>query len=314
MQEEPSVRVGVVGTGVMGGHHTRVASTLPGCELVGIYDAATERATQVAVQYGIAAFPTLPALCAAVDAVIIASPTITHAEVAGACLQAGCHVLLEKPIAVTLDEAQALVDLEAQSDRVLMIGHIERYNPATTTLLSLLNPDDLFAGEWHRLSPVAGRDQSADIILDLMIHDLDLVLACIPAPVVGLEAVGHAVRGELIDHVTASLRFASGATAILTASAVSQERVRRARLFAREVQYTVDFGSRKVWRHTGGAACAVEQIPVPQGDPLATEQAHFLQAIRTGATPATSAAAGMEALRLALAIQQSVTERCLAYA
>ncbi|HEY3377811.1 MAG TPA: Gfo/Idh/MocA family oxidoreductase, partial [Armatimonadota bacterium] len=211
--------MGVVGTGVMGGHHTRVAAMLPGCQLVGIYDANQARATEVADQFGAATFPSLDALCENVDAVIVASPTVTHAEVGAHCLQAGCHVLLEKPIAATVAEGEKLYAISQQSDRLLMIGHLERFNPAVTAVLSLISHDELFALELQRLSPTPGRDRSADIIFDLMIHDLDLLLAFTGSPIIAISAMGHYVRSDFIDHVTALLRSDKGVTATLTASA-----------------------------------------------------------------------------------------------
>jgi predicted dehydrogenase len=291
---------------------------LPGCDLVGIYDADPARAEAVAQQHGAQAYTSMSALCAAVDGVIVATPTVTHAEVATACLQAGCHVLLEKPIAATVEEAEALVAFSRTCDRVLMIGHVERYNPAVTAALSLVAPTELFACELQRLSTAPGRDRSADIIFDLMIHDIDLVLAFAQSPVQSIQAMGHCLRGDLIDHVTALVRFASGVTATLTASAVSQERIRRARLFGQSAQFSIDFASREVSIHRQGQssiaqadgqyflASQVEQLLVPNREPLAVEQDHFLHAIRTGSTPMTSAEAGLQALQLAHAIQTAV--------
>jgi len=326
MRNRTPIRIGVVGTGVMGGHHARVAASLAGCQLMGIYDVNFARAEEVATPFGVPALRELPALCEQVEAVIVASPTVTHAEVATICLQHGCHVLLEKPIAATVAEAEALIPLSRACDRILMIGHIERYNPAFVTLHSLVDPAALFDCELQRLSPVPGRDRTADIIFDLMIHDLDLALALTGSTLRTLSATGHRIRSEFIDHVSAMLSFANGATARLTASAVSQERVRRGRLFTSNAQYTVDFASREVWIHRQGHSSLgssdgqyqimhqVEQILVPNKEPLAAEQQHFLQAIATGSTPDTSAENGLAALKLAYAIQQAVQEQLTAIA
>jgi predicted dehydrogenase len=318
MLHSTPLRVVIVGTGVMGGHHTRVAAMSRDCTLVGIYDASAERAEQVARQHGVQAFTSLEEACAAADAVIVATPTNTHAEVAERCLRAGCHVLLEKPIAATVAEAEALVAYSTTVDRVLMIGHVERFNPAVTVLLSLLKPEEIIACELQRLSTTPGRDRSADIIFDLMIHDLDLVAAFTQSEVAAVAAMGHCVRSALIDHVTAMLRFARGATATLTASSISQERVRRARIFTQHALFTVDFASREVWIHRHGKSSLaaedgqyllssqVEQILVPPKEPLAVEQEHFFQAIRTGTAPLTSAEVGLAVLRTAYAIQTQV--------
>ena len=252
MDQVAPIRVGVIGTGVMGGHHTRVAAMLPACQLIGIYDPNHARAEEVAVQFGVSTFPSIDALCGAVDAVIIASPTFTHAEIGASCLQAGCHVLLEKPIAGTVADGQALLETSRRSDRVLMIGHLERFNPVVTVALSLVQKNPLFAIELQRLSPNPPRDCSADIIFDLMIHDLDLTLAFCGSSVSTMAAVGHRARCNFIDHVTAILRFQNGMTATLTASAVSQERVRMGRLFSRNAQISLNLASREVWIHRHG--------------------------------------------------------------
>jgi predicted dehydrogenase len=315
VQQQTETRIGVIGTGVMGGHHTRTAAMHSGCTLVGIYDMDAERTEHLARQYGVTAFRTSEELCAAVDAVIVATPTRTHARVAAACLQAGCHVLLEKPIAMNSAEAEDLVAVSRDTDRILMIGHVERFNPAITVLLSVLDPAEVLALETVRLSPTAGRDQSADVIFDLMIHDIDLALACTRAQSEQVQAMGHCVRGALIDHVTAMLRFTSGATATLTASWVSHERTRKLRVLTRAAQFTVDCAAREVWVHRYGLssyaddderpyqATLVEQLAVPNRDPLTQEQEHFFQAIHTGATPVTSAEMGLQTLRIAEMIQ-----------
>lgn len=323
MRNTPAIRVGVIGTGVMGGHHTRVASTLPGCQLVGIYDTNYARAEEIGAQFGILALSEIPALCAAVDAVIVATPTVTHAEIGAMCLQHGCHVLLEKPIAATVCEAEELIRIEQQCGRLLMIGHIERYNPAFITLRELLKSDDVFDIEFQRLSTAPGRDRTADIIFDLMIHDIDLALALAATAPSSVSAMGHSVRCGFIDHVSAHIRFANNLTVRLTASAVCQERMRQARLYALDAQYTVDFASREVWIHRMGQSSIakadgqyvigqqVEQLLVPNKEPLAAEQEHFLKSIREQTRPHTHSEDGIAALRLAYAIQQSVNDQLM---
>ncbi|HEX2949239.1 MAG TPA: Gfo/Idh/MocA family oxidoreductase [Armatimonadota bacterium] len=326
MHQYSPIRVGIVGTGVMGGHHTRVASTMPQSHLIGIFDPDTARATQIASQFGVSAFESLEALCSAVDAVIIASPTFTHAKVAATCLQAGCHVLLEKPIAATVAEGEQLVELSHRLDHILMIGHLERYNPAVTTVLSLMNRHDLFAVEFQRLSPTPGRDRSADIIFDLMIHDIDLALAFGGCAVKSVSAVGHRAKYDFIDHVTALLRFENGVTVTLTASAVSNERRRIGQIFTREAQFSLDLANREVWTHRFGQstlatpegqkyqASQVEQIYFPNREPLAIEQEHFYQSISQKTAPQTTADSGLQVLRLAQQIQDKVNEQLLTLA
>ena len=324
MGHNDPIRMGIIGTGVMGGNHTRVASTLHGCRLVGIYDPASEHAEKVAKNYNITAFPSLDVLCASVDAVVVASPTDTHAEVATQCLQFGCHVLIEKPIAAVVADGEALVALSKQSDRVLMIGHLERYNPAVSVVRSLIRQDELFSFELHRLSPTPPRDRSADIIFDLMIHDIDLAFAFSGAPLSSMTAMGLCVRCGFIDHVTALLRFTNGITAVLTASAVSQQRVRQGRFFTASAQFTIDLASREVSIHRHGLASIPredghyyqashsEQILVPNRDPLTVELEHFLQVIRSGDSPVTTPEDGLAALRLAQQIQDAVNVQLVA--
>jgi len=315
------VRVGVVGTGVMGGHHARVAASLPGSALVGIHDPDTQRARQVAADYETTAFATLEELCAEVEAVIVASPTMSHGETAGRCIEAGLHVMVEKPISATIAEADRLVALSQKGGTLLMVGHVERFNPAVITARNMLDPKEIFDCNLQRLSTVSGRDRSVDIVLDLMIHDIDLALAFTGAGVTAVAATGHKIRGDLIDHVTALLRFDNGATAMLAASAVSQTRVRVGNFHTRTELFTVDFASRELTIRRGGRSSLaqenvryvtesqVEQVLVPNQEPLALEQTHFLQSIRNGTQPEPNGKDGLTALRVACDVQAMVLAR-----
>lgn len=310
--------MGIIGTGVMGGHHARVAASLPGSTLVGIYDPDIERARRVAADYQTSAFPTLEHLCAEVEAVVVASPTVTHGEIASKCLGAGLHVLLEKPIAATVRDAEDLVALSERVGKFLMIGHVERFNPAVITARSMLNSSRIFDCSLQRLSTVSGRDRSVDIVLDLMIHDIDLALAFTGSTVTSVVATGHKIRGELIDHVTALLRFDNGATATLAASAVSQARVRVGHFHTPTELFTVNFASRELTIRRGGRSTLaqenvryvtesqVEQVLVPNQEPLALEQTHFLESIRNGTQPEPNGKNGLTALRVACDIQTMV--------
>jgi len=303
----------------MGGTHTRVASAHPGCTLLGIFDTDLACAEQVGRQYEVNVYSALDELCAQVDAVIIATPAATHGEVAAACLQAGRHVLLEKPMTATVDEARTLAALSRQMDRVFMVGHVERYNPAVTVLLSLLDPSALFSCDIQRLSPAPGHDLSVNIIFDLMIHDLDLVLAYTRSPVVAVTAVGQSIRSTTMDHVSALVRFANGATATLITSWVSHERLRAGRLFTRDVQYLIDYANRelRVLTHDGSTlttrdghtvrANRLEQVQVPYREPLAAELDHFCQAIHTGTPPLTGADSSVRAVELAYAVHTAAS-------
>lgn len=313
-----AIRVGVAGTGVMGGRHARVAAILAGSRLTGVYDPNEARAAEIAGTYGVPATGSIGELCELADAIIVASPTITHGDVGKQCLSAGCHVLLEKPIAASRQEAEELVATAASKGVHLMVGHVERFNPAVMTALSMINGDQVFDCAFQRLSPVTGRDRSVDIVLDLMIHDIDLALCFTHSQVADVSAIGQTIRGEFIDHVTALLRFANGATATLTASAVSQARVRNGVLYSRKAQYRLDLAARDVTVVRDGRSVLsadregytigsqVEQILVPAQEPLQNELQAFLDGIRRGQAPQPDGTAGLQALNVALEVQEKV--------
>jgi len=304
----------------MGAYHTRTAAMARDCRLIGIYDAEYACAERVAQQYSTTPYRSIADLCAEVDGVIIASPTKTHVEVAAACLSAGVHVLLEKPMATSPAEAEELLALSRRIARVLMIGHVERFNPAFIAMQSLLAEHELFACDLQRVSVAPGRDQSVDIILDMMIHDLDQVLALAGTHTATHAASGHSIRGQYIDHATALLSFSHGLSAVLTASAVGHEGMRIGRFYARDCQFVLDFANRSLCVHHYGTshyangegeqyqAHQVEQILLPKKEPLALEQEAFLRAIRTGIPPVTDAETALAVLRLAEAIQKSINQ------
>lgn len=316
--EQDTVRVGVAGTGVMGGRHARVAAMLAGSHLCGIYDPDPNRAAEVAKSCNTRVARSIDELCEWVDAVVVASPTITHGVIGKRCLAAGCHVLLEKPIAASREEAEELVSVAEREKVYLMAGHVERFNPAVMTALTMINGDQVFDCAFQRLSPVTGRDRSVDIVLDLMIHDIDLALTFTHSHVVDVSAVGQTVRDHLIDHVSALLRFANGATATLTASAVSQARVRAGVLYSRKAQYCLDLAARDVTVVRDGRSVLsadregytigrqVEQILVPAQEPLQNELQAFLDGIRSRQAPQPDGRAGLEALEVALGVQERV--------
>jgi predicted dehydrogenase len=306
---EGRTRVGVVGVGALGRHHARVWSGLPGSQLVGVLDTNAQRASETAMAYGCRSFPDLRSLLAEVDAVSIAVPTVDHHRVGKQALEAGRHVLVEKPMTSSLTEADDLIDLARARGVVLQVGHIERFNPATETLLAA-GKGARFV-EVHRLGSFSPRSLDIDVVLDLMIHDLDIVLALDGTAPVQIEAVGIPVLTPRVDIANARLRFASGLIANLTASRVSVERVRKFRVFAPRTYVSADFTAREaqVYRleadEAGRPRIASERRGAPDEEPLQRQAAAFLRAIQEG----TDAVVGGEDGRRALALAHAVLGR-----
>ncbi len=240
---ESVVRAGVVGVGALGRHHARVWAGVPGARLVGVHDSDAARAAEVAAAHGCRAYPDLGSLLADTDALSIAVPTVEHHAVARQALEAGRDVLVEKPMTATLAEADDLVACAASRGRILQVGHIERFNPATAALLTVGRGARFV--EVHRLGSFSPRSLDVDVVLDLMVHDLDIVLALDGTEPVQIEAVGVPVLTPKVDIANARLRFASGLIANLTASRVSLEKVRKFRVFAPRTYVSADFTARE---------------------------------------------------------------------
>jgi predicted dehydrogenase len=305
------VRVGVVGVGALGQHHARIYAQLPGARLLGVHDLDGARARQVADRHGVPVFESLADLLSAVDAVSVAVPTIDHHRVARPLLDAGKHVLVEKPLASTLSEADDLIQAAAESRALFQVGHVERFNPAFGLLRSAAKAPRFI--EVHRLSTLSTRSLDIDVVLDLMIHDLDLVLALDSSEPVQVDAVGVPVLTSRVDIANARLRFASGLIANLTASRVSTERVRKFRVFAPRTYVSADLAAREaqVYRLEGEGEqpeIRIEQVSAPEQEPLQLELAAFLEAVREGSNPAVSGADGRRALALALCVLDRIRE------
>ena len=296
-------RVGVVGVGALGQHHARVYRTLAGVELVGVHDADRARASAVARQHECRAFDHVEELLAATDAVSVAVPTLDHHQVSRTVLEAGKDVLVEKPMTTTLQEADDLIALARSRGAVLQVGHIERFNPAVDVLLARVERPRFI--EVHRLGSFSPRSLDIDVVLDLMIHDLDIVLAVDGSEAVQVDAVGVPVLTPRVDIANARLRFASGLIANLTASRVSAEKVRKFRVFAPRTYVSADFAARevRVYRLKGGSGgppeIAVERMAAPDQEPLRRQLEAFVSAVRARSTPAVTGQDGRRALALA---------------
>jgi len=312
----PPVRVGVIGAGSLGFHHARLLRGVPGVAFHGIYEANAERAGVVSRELEIQAHPTLDALLADVDAVSIVVPTPLHHQVAMAALARGKHLLIEKPITVTLAEADELLDLADRQGVVVQIGHIERFNRAVRAALPYVD-HPLFIDS-DRLAPFNPRGSDVAVVLDLMIHDIDLVLTLTGSPVTEVSAAGLPVLTPSIDIADARLRFASGAVATITSSRVSKDRMRKLRIFQRNGYLSLDLaaGTGEMYRLRGDVDLAtlarqaqpleafVERVPLeaPEGEPLKLELESFAAALRGEAPVSVTARAGRDALAVALQI------------
>ena len=304
------IRAGVIGVGHLGQHHARLYTSLPGSQLIGVVDQSIERAQVVAERHGARVFRTADELLPHVDVVSIAVPTSGHYAVVQACLNAGKHVLVEKPIAITLEEAQELVQLAKQRGCCLQVGHSERFNP----IMAIMRP---FIGqpvfiECHRLSSFSERGIDVDVVLDLMIHDLDLVLSLNPGPVEEVRAAGVAVLSSSIDIANARIQFQSGCVANLTSSRVSTNKMRRLRLFQRDNYLSIDFQTRQgmICRRNAKAgerpAVEVEQFQGGDEEPLKLQLESFLHAAGTGTRPVVSGEDGAAAVDIAHQVLRAI--------
>ncbi len=338
------MRIAVIGTGVFGRNHLRVYRELArgghGVQLAAVVDPSADARAAATAEYGIPAFATVADMLAsgiAVDAASVTTPTVHHADASLALLAAGIDVLIEKPIAPTLAEADDILEAAERYGRVVQVGHLERFNPAVTAALPLLHKPMFF--ESHRLSIFTPRALDVDVVLDLMIHDLDVVLTLAQSPVREVRAVGLPVLSRKVDIANVRVEFESGAVANFTASRVSTERVRKLRFFQPHQYLSLDFARQDLLMIDVTAAASLtpaqleavfaqrqaadgakdnpqhpteglslRKIPTEQGEPLRLEIEDFLHSVRTLATPRVSGADGRRALALALQIQAEIED------
>lgn len=317
-QPQP-IRVGVIGVGNMGQHHTRVLSLLKDVELVGVSDINVERGLDTASKYRVRFFENYLDLLPHVDAVCVAVPTRLHHTVGMNCLQAGVHVLIEKPIAASITEAESLVNAAAEFNCILQVGHIERFNPAFQELSKVLKTEELLALEADRMSPYSNRANDVSVVLDLMIHDIDLLLELASAPVVKLTASGSSCSDSgYLDYVTATLGFANGMVATLTSSKVTHRKIRRITAHCKNSLTEADFLNHEILIHRQTTAnCMtdygqvlyrqdglIEKVYTSNIEPLHAELEHFVNCVRGGNQPSVGGEQALKALRLASSIEQ----------
>src|SRR3954468_14959293 len=301
-----SLRIAVIGVGHLGKHHARILSTLPGASLTAVVDTNAARASEIAAAHGSTAVTSYRDVLGRVDAVTLAVPTELHREIALPFLDAGVHVLVEKPMARSLAEADDMIQAAAKSGAVLAVGQTERFNPAVAAARPMLS-DPRFI-EVHRLGTFPERSLDIDVVFDLMIHDLDVVLSIVRSEVESIDAVGVPVLTGRVDIANARLRFANGCIANLTASRISRDRVRKIRFFQPAAYLSIDYAAQKleVWRLTkgGGAMPSIEggELPVTTEEPLKRELADFIAAVRDRRPPLVDGVQGRRALELATRI------------
>lgn len=301
------IRVGVAGVGAIGKNHARVLSELGGGILAAIYDVDYARASAMAAEYGGTPVSTMEELISLTDAVTVATPTVSHFEIGRRLLEAGKHLLIEKPITDNTDEARGLVELAKARGCVLQVGHIERFNPVLSLLEARLNHPQFI--EAHRLSPFPNRSIDIGVVLDLMIHDLEIILHLVRSEIESLDAVGVPVLTRREDIANARLRFRNGCVANITASRISPERMRKIRVFQGDCYLSLDYQAQegKIFRREG-LAIVQEEVSVEKDEPLKLELAAFVECARAGSTPRVSGQEAADALAVALEITRLIEQ------
>lgn len=303
---ENSVRIAVAGAGAFGRNHIRVLKELLQANLTGVYDLNTLHAEATAKEFGIIAFPDLAALCENADACIVAVPTIAHAEVGCALLESGLDILVEKPIALDLVSAQQLVDTAANHNRILQVGHLERFNPAIVALEQAITLPLFF--EIHRLSVFTPRSLDVDVVLDLMIHDIEILLAITGKEPTGIQAAGIHILSEKVDIANVRMEFPGGVIANLTASRASTEKVRKLRVFQPGAYLSLDYAKQELFGIEIGPQRQVRIKPrlVLKNEPLRLELEAFLNSVTTREKPKVDGPTSLRALKVALEVVDKI--------
>jgi len=308
------MRTAVVGVGYLGRFHAQKYATLPNSEFVGIADPSGSARDAVSAELRVASYADYRDLLGRVDAVSIVTPTPSHFAVAKEFLEAGAHVLVEKPMTTTVEEGVGLIEAARRAKRILQVGHLERFNAAVQAVQPILTVPRFI--ESARLAPFKHRGTDVDVVLDLMIHDIDLILSIVRSPVVAVDAIGSSVFSKEIDIANARLRFANGCVANATASRVSLKTERRLRLFQDDAYVSMDLHQKvlTVIRKQAGVGAdgmpqvAIEENTYEQGDALKAEIEAFLDAAATGCAPPVTGEDGLLALRTAVSIAEQVAD------
>src|SRR5215207_1132278 len=327
-----SIRLGVIGTGSMGKNHARIFGEMPRAQFTAVLDSNVDTARQIAAQYGAKSAATLEEFCHTIDAATVATPTVTHFEFAKALLERGKHVLVEKPFTETPEQARELCDLAHSRGLVLQVGHIERFNPVMSALEQRLGAPRFI--EATRLSPYPGRSLDVGVVLDVMIHDLEIILHLVRSSWVQVDAVGVAILSKREDIANVRIRFANGCVANITASRISQDKLRKIRVFQSGAYLSLDYQKQEgyllrlagegekestflgkllgaasggtIVTEFAGKKIVREPVPIEKDEPLKRELVSFVECARAGAQPKVSGREATAALELALEITRQV--------
>ena len=305
-----TIRAAVIGVGHLGRYHAQKYAGLPDCELIGVVDTDSERAESVGEELNVPAYTALESILGRADAVSIATPTQLHFEVGKACLEAGMHVLIEKPLAATAEQGEALVSLARRHERILQVGYLERFNPAFLACLPRIKCPRFI--ETIRISPYVGRGADVDVVLDLMSHDLDLVCSMVDCPIRTLHAVGLSLMTSSTDLAHVHMVFQNGCVANLTASRISAKAERKMRLFQKNRYFSIDFSTSTAREYTtegrtGSETPIVEEpVQVQPGDALLMEIQAFLSAVRGEAPLIVGGEEGLRAMSVAARVMEDI--------
>jgi len=304
------VKVAVIGVGHVGRHHARLYAELPDIELVGVVDIQQQRAEEIAALHKTTSFTNYRELFGKVDAVSLAVPTVEHARIGVDLMEHGIDVLVEKPMASTLEQGRALIDAAGLHKRILQVGHVERFNPVVTVARQRATKPQFF--EIHRLAAFSPRSLDIDVVLDLMIHDIDIVLSLVPAAVREVRAVGIPVLSHKADIANARVEFEDGCVANFTASRVSFEKTRKLRFFQPHDYISVDYASQTGTMVSLRMGRVIEQKLEPANEePLKLQLAAFAESVRNRLGPLVSGEDGLRALELAMRINSAIAERLM---
>jgi predicted dehydrogenase len=301
------IKVVVVGVGHLGSRHARIYSELPGVELVGVLDSDRERTKEIAEQYNCLPFTKLEDIPSSVEAISVVVPTDRHYEVAAELMERGYHLLIEKPITDNVSHARELLRLAERSNLLIQVGHVERFNPGILEIEKIVKAPRFI--ECHRNAPFQPRGTEVGVVLDLMIHDLDIILYLVSSPVASLEAVGATVLSQHEDIANARIKFKSGCIANITTSRVSPSKMRKIRIFQDDAYISLDYMAQtaQIYRKEAGRIFA-DELQIPRGEPLKLELESFMEAVRLGGKPQVPAEGSLAALEVAVAVTEEVAK------